>query len=439
MAPEFSHYSQLQLLASSLALMATRLISSCFLLTSLAIFPSLLLPTSCNGGAKPGAAPPPEKNHAAFFIFGDSLLDAGNNQFLNGTEMGKAASSWPYGETFFRGPTGRSSDGRLIPDFIAEYANLPLIPPYLNPKVKKYTDGVNFASAGAGVLRETSPSTMDLGKQLNCFKKAEKQLRKQLGDAKIEKLLSNAVYMFGMGGNDYMAFLDTLTTPPHSDVTKSPLARKYVEMVLGNLTFVIADVYKMGGRKFVIQNVAPLGCIPGVKASLLPAEEEGGDDGGGSRDKSSKREKCAKGPSWLARMHNDALSKLLHKLASKLPQFKYVLFDYYSNLAVRTLYGKKFGFEVGESACCGSGPYRGEATCGGHPPPKKGKQSSQKGGGKAVKYELCQDPKKYVWFDAAHPTEQTNSQLAQILWSGSPPDVVPHSLKPLFQCDDDHH
>lgn len=37
----------------------------------------------------------------------------------------------------------------------AEYANLPLIPPFLQPGFHNYYDGVNFASAGAGALVET--------------------------------------------------------------------------------------------------------------------------------------------------------------------------------------------------------------------------------------------------------------------------------------------
>jgi len=39
---------------------------------------------------------------------------------------------------------------------IAEYANLPLIPPFLEPgNSQKKLYGVNFASAGAGALVET--------------------------------------------------------------------------------------------------------------------------------------------------------------------------------------------------------------------------------------------------------------------------------------------
>ena len=43
--------------------------------------------------------------------------------------------------------------------FAAEYAELPLIPPYLHPGYHdhQYIYGVNFASSGAGDLPETNP------------------------------------------------------------------------------------------------------------------------------------------------------------------------------------------------------------------------------------------------------------------------------------------
>ncbi|KAL4625195.1 hypothetical protein ACB092_05G007100 [Castanea dentata] len=94
------------------------------------------------------------RNHVALFIFGDSFFDAGNNNYINTTTLDQA-NFWPYGETYFKFPTGRFSDGRLTSDFIAEYAKLPLIPPFLQPGNNQYYYGVNFASAGAGALVET--------------------------------------------------------------------------------------------------------------------------------------------------------------------------------------------------------------------------------------------------------------------------------------------
>ncbi|KMT04753.1 hypothetical protein BVRB_7g169330 isoform A [Beta vulgaris subsp. vulgaris] len=89
------------------------------------------------------------------FIFGDSILDAGNNNYINTSTFGQA-NFYPYGTTFFQSSTGRCSNGRLISDVIAQHANLPLLPPYLQPGESHFYDGVNFASIGAGALVQTN-------------------------------------------------------------------------------------------------------------------------------------------------------------------------------------------------------------------------------------------------------------------------------------------
>ncbi|KAF8406823.1 hypothetical protein HHK36_005944 [Tetracentron sinense] len=59
----------------------------------------------------------------ALFIFGDSVFDSGNNNYIN-TTTATQSHFLPYGETFFKYPTGRFSDGRLIPDFIGKIIHL---------------------------------------------------------------------------------------------------------------------------------------------------------------------------------------------------------------------------------------------------------------------------------------------------------------------------
>ena len=59
------------------------------------------------------------EKHASLFIFGDSYFDPGNNNYIN-TTTGFQANFGPYGESFFKYPTGRFSDGRIIPDFIGK-------------------------------------------------------------------------------------------------------------------------------------------------------------------------------------------------------------------------------------------------------------------------------------------------------------------------------
>lgn len=53
----------------------------------------------------------------AFFVFGDSLVDAGNNNYL---VTSARADSPPYGVDYPTGrPTGRFSNGLIIPDLIS--------------------------------------------------------------------------------------------------------------------------------------------------------------------------------------------------------------------------------------------------------------------------------------------------------------------------------
>lgn len=60
-------------------------------------------------------------SEAAFFIFGDSTVDPGNNNYIN-TIPENQANFKPYGQNgFFDKPTGRFSDGRVIVDFIGIY------------------------------------------------------------------------------------------------------------------------------------------------------------------------------------------------------------------------------------------------------------------------------------------------------------------------------
>jgi len=62
-----------------------------------------------------------ESSTGPFFLFGDSFLDVGNNNYINTSTLA-SANFYPYGVTFFRYPTGRFSDGRLINDFLGIYS-----------------------------------------------------------------------------------------------------------------------------------------------------------------------------------------------------------------------------------------------------------------------------------------------------------------------------
>ena len=52
----------------------------------------------------------------ALFMFGDSLADAGNNNFI--PKCAAHADFPPYGMSFFHHPTGRFTNGRTAFDFV---------------------------------------------------------------------------------------------------------------------------------------------------------------------------------------------------------------------------------------------------------------------------------------------------------------------------------
>lgn len=55
-------------------------------------------------------------------------------------------------------------------NIVAKYANLPFIPPFLQPGIDQYYYGVNFASAGAGALVETYKGDVSILLQWNYFR-----------------------------------------------------------------------------------------------------------------------------------------------------------------------------------------------------------------------------------------------------------------------------
>ncbi|XP_050383855.1 GDSL esterase/lipase 4-like isoform X4 [Argentina anserina] len=241
------------------------------------------------------------QHKAALFVFGDSLFDSGNNQYLNASSgMGAGSTKLPYGETYFKHATGRVSDGRIVPDFI------------------------------------------DFPTQLSYFKAMEKSLRQRLGEKETRKLLGRAVYLFSIGGNDYFSYASK--NPKALQIYK----RQYVAMVIKNMISALKEIYNLGGRKIAFQNVGPLGCVPATKA-MNP----------------SLGSKCSEEPLTLARLHNRVLFSYFEKLEKSLPGFKFSIFDYYNALGDRINNPSKYGFKEGKAACCGSGAYRGSNCGGG--------------------------------------------------------------------------
>nr|GMC55744.1 GDSL esterase/lipase 5 [Ipomoea batatas] len=75
-------------------------------------------------------------------------------------------------------------------------------------------------------------------------------------------------------------------------------------------------------------------------------------------------------------------------------------------------------FKEGKIACCGTGRFRGVFSCGGKRPVRE--------------FEVCENPKEYVFWDSYHLTESVHKQMADHMWNQ--PKLGLYTLKNLFQC-----
>ncbi|KAL0390862.1 UNVERIFIED_CONTAM: GDSL esterase/lipase [Sesamum calycinum] len=130
----------------------------------------------------------PAEAARAFFVFGDSLVDNGNNNYLVTTAR---ADSPPYGIDYpTRRPTGRFSNGYNIPDLISQALGAESTLAYLNPQLRgeKLLVGANFASAGIGILNDTGvqfASIIRIFQQLALFQQYQSRRLYDLGARRV--------------------------------------------------------------------------------------------------------------------------------------------------------------------------------------------------------------------------------------------------------------
>jgi len=142
----------------------------------------------------------------AIFYFGDSVLDTGNNNRLPTVAL---ANHVPYGRDFpGKKPTGRFSNGRLVPDLLNQRLQLKeFSPPYLDSKLSNndIMTGVNFASAGSGFDDKTSQlaNTLPISKQVNLFRDYLIRLRNIVGDKDASRIIASSLIFVSSGTNDF--------------------------------------------------------------------------------------------------------------------------------------------------------------------------------------------------------------------------------------------
>ncbi|EOY12395.1 GDSL esterase/lipase [Theobroma cacao] len=175
----------------------------------------------------------------SIFSFGDSYTDTGNVVHISLSESRELPRSAfpPHGRTFFRHPTGRSSDGPVAKDL-----GLPFVAPYFggeNGTSQNFQKGVNFAVSGATALDSAFlaerrvyglVSNLSLGDEVGFFKDVLPSLCSSSSDCK-EFLRTSLRVMGVIGGNDY--------THAFQQGKKYDEVRGWVPLVVGNMASAI--------------------------------------------------------------------------------------------------------------------------------------------------------------------------------------------------------
>ncbi|KAI8012526.1 GDSL esterase/lipase [Camellia lanceoleosa] len=312
----------------------------------------------------------------AVIVFGDSSVDAGNN---NQIPTIVRSNFEPYGRDFEGGRAiGRFSNGRIPTDFISEAFGLrPTVPAYLDPSynISDFAIGVSFASAGTGYDNVTSDvlCVIPLWKELQYYKEYQNKLRAYLGEQKANETLTKALYVMSLGTND---FLENYYTLPKRRSNYN--IDQYQVLLIGIAKKFFKSLYGLGARKISLGGLPPIGCLPLERTTNV----KGG------------RSECVQSYNVVAMNFNDKLRDLVGEVNKEMPGVRMVFANPYPILMEIVQKPSLYGFEETAVGCCVTGMFEMGYPCSRHKP------------------LTCRDANKFVFWDAFHPTEKTNHIIA---------------------------
>ncbi|WCJ30621.1 GDSL esterase/lipase At4g28780 [Euphorbia peplus] len=335
----------------------------------------------------------------AFFVFGDSLVDSGNNNYL--LTLARADSP-PYGiDSPSHKPSGRFSNGLNFPDLLGEAMGLNPIFPYLSPELngQKLLNGANFASAGIGILNDTGiqfANIVRIHKQFELFEEYQQKVCAIMGAEEAKQLVNKAIVLITLGGNDFVNnyFLPTISIRRHQFSIPD-----FCNLVISEYQIILLKLYELGARRIIVTGTGPLGCVPAELAYS-----------------GSKNGECAAEPQKASSMFNSMLFEMLKGLNTQVGSDVFIGTNAFNKNLDMIVNPKQFGFVSSTIACCGQGIYNGIGTC-------------------TTLSNLCSNRDEYLFWDAYHPTEKANRIIVQQLMAGSNTDIFPMNLSSIMATD----
>ncbi|KAF5461727.1 hypothetical protein F2P56_017802 [Juglans regia] len=331
------------------------------------------------------------------FIFGDSFSDNGNNN--NRATLAKA-NYQPYGIDFPKGTTGRFTNGRNLPDFIAEKLGFPQdsIPPYANAavgSVEKILKGVNYASGGSGILTESGKTLGDLipmDEQLINHHKTVSLIINTLGNKNATRLLNKCIYSVAIGTNDY---INNYFLPQFYPTSRIYTPSQYAEILLRKLSQQLRTLHEREARKVVVYGLGLLGCIP-YEVRMYGANISG----------------CVDKINEAVMLFDSRLKSLVSDLNSNLTNATFIFINSTGISLDSNIQGS---ITVSNAACCQVSELVAAPPC--------------------IPFgKTCSNRTQYAFWDEVHPTETTYSAIAARAYRALlPTDSYPFDIQRLAQ------
>ncbi|KAK2643510.1 hypothetical protein Ddye_025273 [Dipteronia dyeriana] len=314
----------------------------------------------------------------AMFIFGDSVVDAGNNNHIYTIVKSNFP---PYGRDFVNHkPTGRFCNGKLASDFTAENIGFTSYPPaYLSKQArgKNLLTGANFASGASGYYETTAKlyHAIPLSQQLEYYKECQNKLERVAGKSNASSIISGAVYLISSGSSDFIQnyYINPL-------LYKAYTPDQFSDLLMQSYANFIQNLYQLGARKIGVTTLPPLGCLPAAITVFGIHSNE-----------------CVDKLNDNAVSFNNKLNATSQNLQKKLSGLNLVVLDIYQPLHDLVTKPSDNGFVEARRACCGTGLLETSILC------------NKKSIG------TCANASQYVFWDGFHPSEAANQILANDL------------------------
>ncbi|KAF6167320.1 hypothetical protein GIB67_043181 [Kingdonia uniflora] len=334
----------------------------------------------------------------AMFVFGDSLIDPGNNNNLKSLA---SANYLPHGIDFSEGPTGRFCNGGTMADHLSILLGLGLIPAFTNPSTKgsNVLRGVNFASSAAGLLNDTGApfgDRLSMDRQIVGFREIIlPQFKRNIGrETTTEGYLAKSLFFSNMGSNDFL----TNYILPTSYEPKLYSVPAYQDHLTQVYTRQLKELYNLGARKFLITGIPPFGCIPFAIVLL-----------------NLKDDQCVSKLNDMAMHLNSKVKTMVQQLNKELSGASFLFWDLNNIMTEIIDNPSRYGFKYTNIACCGAGRLNSILLCTEDVP------------------FVCPDRSEYVFWDPFHPSDAFNAIVSEQAYGGKLQDTYPMNVKQLLQ------